>query len=114
MFGETVIVYQRVVTGTNRGNATTYGYDAGTSVDGVAVAPIMLQTVSGEPNEIGRQSVVGSRWMLFFPTGTAVNAYSRVQVRGELYEADGEPGDWRSPFTGVRPGMQLLVKRVEG
>ena len=114
MFGETVIVYQRIVTGTNRGNATTYSYDAGTNVDGVAVAPIMLSTVSGEANEIGRKSNIQSRWRLYFPPGTSVDAYSQVLVRGELYDADGESGDWRSPFTQTAHGIEMLVKRVDG
>jgi hypothetical protein len=114
MYGETVTVFNRIATGVDRGNATTYGFDAGTVVSGVAVAPIMLQTVSGEANEIGRDSNVQSRWRLYFPPGVSVNAYSRVQVRGELYDADGEPGDWRSPFTQWEPGIELLIRKVDG
>ena len=114
MFGETVTVYQRVVVGVDRGNAITYGFDSGTDVDGVAVAPIMLQTVSGEANEIGRKSNIQSRWRLYFPPNTNVDAYAQVLVRGELYDADGESGDWRSPFTQTAHGIELLVKRVEG
>lgn len=114
VFGETVIVYNRTVVGTDRGNAPVYGFDAGTAVEGVAVAPIMLQTVSGEANEIGRKSVVQSRWRLYFPPGVSVNAYSRVQVRGELYDADGEPGDWLSPYSTWHPGIELLVRKIDG
>lgn len=114
MFGETVTVYNRTVIGTDRGNAPIYGFDAGTAISGVAVAPIMLQTVSGEANEIGRHSNVGSRWRLYFPPGVSVNAYSRVQIRGQLYDADGEPGEWISPYSQWEPGIELLVRKVDG
>lgn len=114
MFGETVTVYQRVQTGVSRTNAPEFGFDAGVAVAGVAVAPIMLQTVSGEANDVGRKSNVASRWRLYFPPGVSVNAYSRIQVRGKLYDADGEPGDWVSPYTRWEPGTEILVRKVDG
>jgi hypothetical protein len=31
-----------------------------------------------------------------------------------MYEIDGEPGEWRSPFSGWHPGIEVAVTRVEG
>jgi len=37
-------------------------------------------------------------------------------VRGDssVWEVDGEPGDWLTPFTGWHPGLAIAVKRVTG
>lgn len=51
---------------------------------------------------------------IFMPAGTDITARDRVEVRGEVYEVDGIPFEWRNPFTGWTPGVEVLVKRLEG
>lgn len=33
-------------------------------------------------------------------------------INGVVYEVDGLPAEWRSPFTGWAPGVEVPVKRV--
>jgi hypothetical protein len=37
-----------------------------------------------------------------------------VRADGTVWEVDGEPGDWLTPFTGWHPGLQIALKRVTG
>ena len=43
-----------------------------------------------------------------------VTSDSQVTVRGRTYIVDGEPGDWLSPTTGRRAGLQIPLKLVTG
>ena len=45
--------------------------------------------------------------------GTALPPQARVRVRDVLYEVEGEPGDWHSPFTGWRPGIEVALVRAQ-
>src|SRR5690606_30208796 len=38
----------------------------------------------------------------------------QVEVDGELYEVDGEPGRWRNPMTGREAGIQVALRRAQG
>lgn len=52
---------------------------------------------------------------LYAPQGALVPAaVDRVIIRGETYEVDGTPRDYRNPFTGWHPGPVVQLKRVEG
>jgi hypothetical protein len=33
-------------------------------------------------------------------------------IDGDVYVVEGRPGDWRSPFTGWHPGIEVAVKRA--
>lgn len=114
MFGESVTIYQRIDEDTDRGGATTYSYDTGTVVTGAACEPILLQTVSGEGSLIGRESLVQSRWRVYLPINTVINAFSRIRMRTVMYEIDGDPGDWISPYSQWMPGLVVLLRKVEG
>lgn len=46
------------------------------------------------------------------PSGADVLPTDRVEVRGQVYEVEGEVGVWRSPFTGWEPGVEVALKRV--
>ena len=74
----------------------------------VAVAP----GSSDENNDRRSGTVVGLT--LYLPPGTDIDAADRVIVRGDTYEVDGDAGDWRSPFTGWRPGIEVAIKKADG
>lgn len=50
----------------------------------------------------------------YLPYGTVVDARSKLTIRGADYEVDGDPNQWRSPFTGWSPGVQVPLKKVTG
>jgi hypothetical protein len=67
---------------------------------GVGVEP----RPSAEPLEDARNSVT-SGFTLYMPYDSDVTSADRVRVRGVVYEVEGEPSAWRSPFTGWAPGL---------
>lgn len=85
------------------------GADAERELPTLGIAP----RVSSEFNEPGRTAVIVGL-TVFFPGGTDVLSTDRFRVRGTVYEVVGEAGDWRSPFTGRRPGIEVALKRVMG
>lgn len=66
-----------------------------------------------EPTEQGRTSVI-TQPTVYAPPGSDVLAGDRLVVRGRTWDVDGDPADWRSPFTGWEPGMVIKVKAVTG
>lgn len=46
------------------------------------------------------------------PPGVDVLPTDRLEVRGDVYEVVGEVGEWRSPFTGWEPGVEVALRRV--
>ncbi len=98
---------------TDRYGNTTYDWTSPTrrSVSRVVVAP--RRAADSESRELGRQGVIVGL-TLYMPPGTSITAYDRVEVRGEVYEVEGEEGDWRSPHTSWRPGIEVAVRKVTG
>lgn len=68
---------------------------------------------STEPLQDARNAVV-TRPEVYAPSGADVLAGDRLVVRGDTYEVFGNPGDYRSPFTGWAPGLAIPLQRVEG
>lgn len=86
-----------------------------TAVQGCAVAPSSGANLSGtsaEDNNNRTAVIVGLQ--LYLPAGTDIRSSDRVVVRGETFEVEGIPGDWRSPFTGWRPGVEVALIKVSG
>lgn len=110
MISETVTILRRQQTGTDRYGKAVYGWpEPGEDVQVLGFAPEPSQ----EPNEVGRRAVI-TNWTLYLPTGVSLGPFDRVRARGITYEVDGDVGDWRNPYTGSRPGLQVALKRVEG
>lgn len=61
----------------------------------------------------GQDTLITGLWALL-PAGTDVSGIDAVRVRGLLYEVDGEPGVYGSPFTGLAPGVQVALTRITG
>lgn len=77
--------------------------------DEAAVEPI----ASEEPLQDGRQAViVGFR--LYFDHLITLDRLWRVELRGERYEIQGRPAEWRSPFTGWHAGTVVQIGMVGG
>lgn len=66
-----------------------------------------------EPVEVGRAPVVTNP-TLYFTHRPDVAAGDRVRVRGRVFEVDGDPADWRSPWDGVFGGLVVNLQVVTG
>ena len=108
--GETVTV-KRPATTTNRNGdaAPNWASVTETDVDNVAVAP-----ATGTEDASQRVSGVVADLTIYAPTGTDIAGTDRVEVRGTDYEVVGPTRDWRSPYSGDRPGVVVDLKRVAG
>lgn len=84
------------------------GTPAETDVAGCAVWPrTSNEDVQGRLQVIEGLNVVA-------PYGTDVGPQDRARVRGVLYDVNGDPGEWRSPLTGTKAGVQIELTRVTG
>lgn len=79
------------------------------AIPGCGVAP----RVSEEPLGEGR-ALVSTGLVVFAPTGADIGRLDRVIARGETWDVDGDPADWRNPFTGWAPGLAVNLKRIGG
>ena len=109
-FGETIQVLSASTTTDRYSNTVeNWATPSEVEVDGVGVEP----RPSSEDHRDARNAVT-SGFTLYVPAGTAVTAKNRIRVRGDVYEVDGEPAEWRNPFTGWQPGLVVQTKRMEG
>lgn len=79
------------------------------SIPGLAFNP----GSSNEPTEVGRNSVV-TQPEVYAHVGDDILAGDRLRIRGLVFQVDGDPQEWRSPFTGWEAGLVVKLKRVEG
>lgn len=111
-FGETVVVRRATpVEDPYSGEVTDYSWaDAtDTEIPGCIVWP----GETDEPNRVARE-IVDVIITVAMPPGTDVTAQDRVVVRGEVYEVDGAPFDYRHPMTGWRPGTVVPCRIRRG
>lgn len=71
------------------------------------------QDSSVEPTQDARTAVI-TITSVAFTAGADVLAGDRLLIRGGTYEVQGDPFDWRSPFSGWEPGLVARAQRVEG
>lgn len=74
---------------------------------------VVSPRLSTEVTAPGRQGVVVGL-TLYAPYGTDLVHTDQVKVDGVLYELDGEPGPWKSPFSGWEAGVEVALKRAAG
>lgn len=109
MIGETV-TRLRATSVTNRYGGTDKDWTAPdeADIDGCAVAP----RLEGETSA-GREGVVIG-WTVFTPADADVLATDRLRIRSVDHEVDGQPGEWWSPYSGARKGLEIRTRRVDG
>lgn len=106
--GETVVIKRQEQTGVDRYGNPVFSWTE-TPVPGCAIAP----GTSLEPAQVDRSEVI-TGWLVYFPPLTDVRASDRLVARGRELEVDGEPGDWRNPYTGRAHGVVAATKEVTG
>ncbi|WP_372344748.1 hypothetical protein [Streptomyces sp. KL116D] len=82
-------------------------------VPGCAVAP--RDGTGAGANEItdARDTVI-TGLTLYAPFGTDIRATDQIRIGDELYEVDGQPGSFRSPFTGSTGPVVVALELVTG
>ena len=76
-----------------------------------AVAPRMQE---GEERDRGRQGVVVG-WTVYIPESGADVAFDdRGELPSGVFEVEGEPASYTSPYTGLEHGTVVLLRRVDG
>ena len=108
-FGEPVVFEARVAGSEDAHGNPTDSWSAPVTVQGCAFDPGASQEVF----EPGRDPVTSAP-RVFAPAGTVVTARSRVTVRGQVFLVDGEPAEWRNPYTGSTPGVVVTLEKVDG
>ncbi len=107
MRGEVVTVLRRTAgPRDSHGNKTWTWTESG--VSGCIVWP------TGSTEQIQGQDQTSEQLTVLFPPGTDLTAYERARVRGLVYEINGIPSVWDSPFTATRAGVEARLTRVTG
>ncbi len=106
--GETITVTSRTAAGEDAYGNQTYTTTSRT-IDRVPVA----QRTSSDLTENGRdgQSV---GLTIYPPHDSGIVASDVIGVYGEDYRIVGDPGAWRSPWSGWAPGLAIDLERAEG
>lgn len=81
-------------------------------VDGCAVAP-RTSAREGEYHTYDRDALVAGL-RIFTPADADIRYTDQVRVRGEVYEVEGEPAPWSSPYSGRQPGRVVMLRRSQG
>lgn len=68
---------------------------------------------SSEPLIPGHDRVVTTP-TIYAPSGAVVGARDRVTVRGKQFEVDGDPLDFRNPYSSIMDGLSINLKAVDG
>lgn len=90
-----------------------YGNDVPGAEEEIPVAGCAVWPRSSSEDDRARMQVTEGL-NIVAPYGTDVRPHDRARVRGLLYEVDGDPGEWRSPLTGAKGGVQIELSRVTG
>lgn len=107
MRGETVVfLYRTAGPRDAHGNKTWTWTEA--AVPGCIVWP------TGSTEQIQGQDQTSEQLTVLAPYGTDVTAYERARARGLLYEVNGVPSPWSSPFTQTRAGVEIRLTRITG
>ena len=80
---------------------------------GCAVAP-RDGTGAGANEIVDARDTVITGLTLWAPYGTDIRATDRIRVAGIVYEVDGQPGSFRSPFTGSTGPVVAALELVTG
>lgn len=108
MIGETITLRRGGTGAVNR-----YGDAAVPYTDVPLTADAIYPRTSSESEEPGRDRITDGITVKI-PAGTLIDPRRDLfVVRGNTYEVDGEPGDYRSPFTGLCV-LTVNLTRVRG
>lgn len=82
-------------------------------VPGCSVSP-RDGTGSASNEQLDARDTVITGLTVYAPYGTDIRATDRIRVGSDLYDVDGQPGSFRSPFTGSTGPVAVTLKLVTG
>ncbi|MFC0546929.1 hypothetical protein [Kutzneria chonburiensis] len=103
---QTVTLVRRVRAGTD-----DYGEDVFTT-ERVMVEGCSFQPVSSA-EQLGTADRVVTRYRLFAPPGTDLDAVDAVEVAGQSWEVDGDAENWPD-LAGAAHHVECYLRKVEG
>lgn len=107
MRGEVVTVLRRTAGPRDSHGNKTWSW-AETGIPGCVVWP------TGSTEKIQGQDQTSEQLTVLFPPDTNLTAYERAKVRNLVYEINGIPSVWNSPFTPTRAGVEARLTRITG
>ena len=110
MAGETVTRVRQVADGVDRYGNPTFS-EVEEDFGGAFFAP---EQSSSEALAVGRTVVTVSPTLYFPKAWPDIASGDAVRVRGERFEVDGVPADWRDPWGTALGGLVVTLKRVQG
>lgn len=102
--GVMVTVRSTTTTTNSHGDSTTVVVESQWGPCAVAPRSSEERTDSRAPAVITGLTVYGPQIDL--------DADDTLLIDGETYQVEGNPGEWRSPFTDWAPGLEVAVKKV--
>lgn len=72
-----------------------------------------VEPVSSSEDNDGRQAVI-TGYRVYLDSAVDVLSGDRVVMRGDTYEVDGAPADWRSPRDSGVGGVVVALKKFTG
>jgi hypothetical protein len=89
------------------------GADSEHLVPGCAVYPRGSGNAARE--QLAARETITEGLVLLAPFGADIKSTDEVVLPdGARYHVDGQPGVWQSPYTGWKPGVEIVLKNVEG
>lgn len=104
--GEPITIIRKTVSGQDQ-----YGNDQWVTSE-ITVVGAVAPRVSSE--DMQSRDQVSAGLIVWLPGGTVILATDQLRIRGAIYEVDGDPMDWRSPFTGRAAPVQVMLTKVTG
>lgn len=108
--GEPVTRRRQQQTGVDR-----YGNPVYTPVD--AVLPERAAFDPGgsrDPVEVGREQTITTPKLYFPKAYPDLNDTDQVLIRGVVFDLEGNPADWKSPYGSDVGGLVVELKKAEG
>jgi hypothetical protein len=107
-FAVTVTLIHRVPSG----QVDEYGNDIMTETSITVPNTVFVPSGSSENLAFADQVTTGEQF--YMPYGTPVNILDVIQFNGELYEVQGKPSEWVSPFSGRVSPIRIDTTKITG
>jgi hypothetical protein len=107
LYGDTVIIVHRAVTGVDaRGNDVLT--ETQETVTGCAVY------MGRGTEQVGGTEMIADDVTVNFPDGVSITALDAMIIDGDKFEIQSSPNQWQSPFTGIKSYVEVQGRHVTG
>lgn len=110
--GEIVSVLSTVTTTDAYGDSTTVVTEVAWGPCAIAPRTAIESVDPHAPAVVVGKSLYGPATFADGTLPAVIDADDQILIGSDLYDVDGEAGDWESPFTGWHPGIEVAVKRA--